>query len=432
MPLRLELLESRIVLSGTPTPIELDPFGASDPSDVTPVGDVTYFVADHGTNGRESSVLVPDGEGTTNTARVTVYVDSQQVMIPANIGVNADGSQAAVFTESTSGEIFSEIGSTVTLGDFFETWRTNAGLAGNNANAILSDTQLLNNVEDSSSTVQMFVNGQLSELFEDHILQNGDEIVLVYGDNPVVSLNTNFGSIVIELFEDETPGTVANFLNYVNDGKYINSFFHRSADFVIQVIQGGGFTTTSTTFTSTAQFTSVPPDPPIVNEPGISNVRGTVAMAKSSDPNSATSQFFVNLIDNDADLDDPNNSGGFTVFGQVLDMTTSDTIAALPVNFSNLSPFDELPVSSSNQLAVIQAIEGQGEITGVTFSDDDADGVQDAGEAGIAGISVFIDANHNGLLDSGEVTTTTDANGRYLLQVEPGNYTVALKSLLAG
>ena len=54
--------------------------------------------------------------------------------------------------------------------------------------------------------------------YDDYVIQNGDDIQLTFGDNPVVSLNTNFGSLVFELFEDETPGTVENFLNYVNDG----------------------------------------------------------------------------------------------------------------------------------------------------------------------------------------------------------------------
>ncbi len=112
----------------------------------------------------------------------------------------------------------------------------------------------------------------------------------------------------IDLFEEETPETVANFLNYVNDGDYANTFIHRSvAGFVIQ---GGGFTFID------GERQSVPTDPPVVNEPGISNLRGTIAMAKlSGDPNSATSQWFINLADNAENLDGQN--GGFTVFGQV-------------------------------------------------------------------------------------------------------------------
>ncbi len=428
----LESLERRVVLSATPTLMDLDSSSGSEPGNVPSVGDATPFVAaaagtfsDAAGSSSLDWSLGAEGEGATNTSRLTIFVDGQQVAIPADIGVTSGGTMESVFTDDTSGELRSDMNSTVTLGDFFDTWRTNAGLAGNNPDAVLSDMQLLDNVEDGANTVQMFVNGELSEEFDDYVLQDGDEIILVYGDDPVVALNTNFGSIVIELFETATPGTVANFLNYVNDGDYINSFFHRSADSSGQdfVIQGGGFVTDSTTYTSTGQFTSVPTDAPIQNEPGISNLRGTVAMAKTSNPDSATSQFFVNLNDANTFLDSPSNSGGFTVFGQVLDMTSSDEIAALPIRTEG-SPYNELPVGPNDQLVVIQEIQGQGEISGVKFADDNANGVRDAGEAGIAGVSIFLDANNNGVLDAGEVSTTTDSDGQYFLQVPAGTYTV--------
>lgn len=367
-----------------------------------------------------------EGEGTTVTSRLTIVANRQHVTIPANIGVNADTSKAGVFTTAADGTLQSMSGANATLGSFFDIWRTSAGLAGNNANAVLSATRLFTNVADTSHTVQMFVNGQLSNEFGNYVLHDGDNIVLDYGSDPVVSLNTNFGSIVVELFETETPGTVNNFLKYVNDGDYINSFFHRSAnnsDGTDFVIQGGGFKTTSPTFTSTAQFSSVPTDPPIQNEPGISNVRGTVAMAKTSDPNSATSQFFVNLNDANTFLDNTSNSGGFTVFGQVLDLRSSDTIAALPTR-ANPSPYGELPVSTDNQLAVIQSIVGRGEISGTHFNDTNRNGVRDTGETAIVGATIYIDANNNGVLDSGELTTTTDTTGKYLFQVDPGSYRV--------
>ena len=125
----------------------------------------------------------------------------------------------------------------------------------------------------------------------------------------IVRFDTTFGSFYVDLLEEEAPGTVANFLQYVRDGDYVNGIFHRSvAGFVLQ---GGGFTYEN------GQFIPVPVDPPIVNEFGISNTRGTLAMAKTSDnPDTATSQWFVNMSDNSADLDSQN--GGFTVFGRVL------------------------------------------------------------------------------------------------------------------
>jgi Ca2+-binding RTX toxin-like protein len=146
--------------------------------------------------------------------------------------------------------------------------------------------------------------------------------------NPVVIFQTNFGDIAIELFEDLAPNTVASFLNYVNDGDYINSFIHRSLPGF--VIQGGGFTTSTTTFVQgTTVVSNVPTDPPILNEGnGVgdrSNVRGTLCTAQQGgDINTFTSQWFVNLVDNLA-LDGVPH----VVFGAVLDMTVPDLIASI-------------------------------------------------------------------------------------------------------
>lgn len=365
-------------------------------------------------------------------AWLTIYVDSQRVDIPANIGLtSADVLLSDVHTEDDSGELIVESmsGGTVgdvTLGDFFQTWRTLGGAAGNNLSATFSSTELMGNLADVDSSVQMFVNGHVSTDYDSYVLQNNDEIVLAYGSNAVVSINTNFGPIVMELFSDAAPATVQNFLNYVNDGDYNNAIFHRLA-YISQtqpfVLQGGGFATTSTTFTSTAQFTAIPTDDPVVNEPGISNTLGTVAMAKlGGDPNSATNQFFINLGDNSANLD--NQNGGFTVFAQVLDLATVADIASLPVNTSNASPFGELPMSSTNQLVVIQSVEGAGWVRGTKFLDADADGVFDSGESGIAGATVYVDSNNNGQFDSGEISTVTDANGEYVFQLVQGPYTI--------
>ena len=151
-----------------------------------------------------------------------------------------------------------------------------------------------------------------------------------------VLLQTPLGDVEIELFDQETPQTVANFLEYVNSGDYASTFIHRSMPGF--VIQGGGYT-----FIDGA-VGQVPTNPPVVNAPGISNLRGTVAMAKQpGDPNSATSQWFINLADNSENLDGQN--GGFTVFGQVSaeDMDVVDAIAALRVwNASAL--FTDLPL----------------------------------------------------------------------------------------
>ena len=262
------------------------------PTQLAAVGGNILFCG-YDTDGRELFYLDPD-QIDSNTVQLTICVDSEMVTIPVDIGVDSSGETASVYTADENGTLVFK--STTTLGDFFEIWQTDAGLAGNNSDAVFSADELLGYAADTTNTVQMFVNGEISTEFEDYTLQGDDQIVLVYGSNPVISLNTNFGAIVIELFEEDTPGTVENFLDYVNDGDYLNSFFHRSVeDFVIQA---GGFTTTSTTFTSVSQFSSVSSDGTIENEPGISNLRGTIAMAKvSGDLDSATSQFFVNLSD---------------------------------------------------------------------------------------------------------------------------------------
>ncbi|MDX9911916.1 MAG: peptidylprolyl isomerase [Phycisphaerales bacterium] len=129
--------------------------------------------------------------------------------------------------------------------------------------------------------------------------------------NPVVRFDTDLGCIDFELFVEDAPRTVQNFLNYVSDADYVSSFFHRlDNDFVLQ---GGGFRWSDSTGLS-----RVPQDDPIQNEFGRSNLERTIAMAKTNDPDSATSQFFINLGDNSGPLDNPFNSGGFTVFGRVV------------------------------------------------------------------------------------------------------------------
>lgn len=138
------------------------------------------------------------------------------------------------------------------------------------------------------------------------------------------------------------PATVANFTNYVEDSDYVNSIIHRSVPGFI--IQGGGFTVED------LQITDVPADDPVVNEfsEDRSNLRGSIAMAKlGNDPNSATNQWFFNLADNSANLD--NQNGGFTVFGEVLseeDLTAVDAIANVSIfNGSSInSAFTDLPL----------------------------------------------------------------------------------------
>ena len=141
--------------------------------------------------------------------------------------------------------------------------------------------------------------------------------------NPVVVMETSKGTIKIELFADKAPATVKNFLKYVDEKFYDGTTFHRVIpDFMIQ---GGGFTPGLTAAKTEADVKALekPTHPPVKNEAknGLSNERGTVAMARTGDPDSATAQFFINVEDNTKKLDpspsrDPN---GYCVFGKVID-----------------------------------------------------------------------------------------------------------------
>ena len=140
----------------------------------------------------------------------------------------------------------------------------------------------------------------------------------------IVRVTTSLGDFSIELFENITPITASNFLNYVNSGRYDGALFHRSVPSF--VLQGGGYTFNQDNYT----LDSITTDAPIQNEFNVSNTRGMVSMAKrGGNPNSATSQWFINLADNSLNLDGQN--GGFTVFGKVVGdgMDVVDRIAAL-------------------------------------------------------------------------------------------------------
>lgn len=127
-----------------------------------------------------------------------------------------------------------------------------------------------------------------------------------------VKLHTNRGTITLELDADKAPVTVENFLGYARAGHYDNTVFHRVIDGFM--IQGGGFA---------PGMTQKPTGEPIRNEAdnGLRNTRGTIAMARTGDPHSATAQFFINVADNDfLDFRAPDPQGwGYCVFGRVID-----------------------------------------------------------------------------------------------------------------
>jgi len=128
-----------------------------------------------------------------------------------------------------------------------------------------------------------------------------------------VLIETSAGEIVVNLYDEATPATVTNFLSYVTGENYNDGYFHRLIPgFVVQ--SGGKYFTDPTDFTSAQTIAS---KGTVVNEPIYSNVEGTIAMAKmAGDPDSATSEWFINIVDNSCNLDLQN--GGFTVFGQVI------------------------------------------------------------------------------------------------------------------
>lgn len=137
---------------------------------------------------------------------------------------------------------------------------------------------------------------------------------------PLVRLDTTLGAITVELADDKAPKTVNNFLTYVREGFYNGTIFHRVIDDFM--IQGGGFTT---------GFQQKPTHAPVPNEAdnGLKNLRGTIAMARTADPQSATAQFFINIKDNSAlDYRASTPQGwGYAVFGKVVEgMDTVDKI----------------------------------------------------------------------------------------------------------
>lgn len=154
-------------------------------------------------------------------------------------------------------------------------------------------------------------------------------------ENPVVLLETTSGDILVELYPDKAPETVANFLKYVDNGFYNNTIFHR----VIPgfMIQGGGLT---------ARMQQKDTSAPIKNEAdnGLKNDRGTIAMARTMDPHSATAQFFINLVDNDfLNFQAPSGNGwGYCVFGKVTEgMDVVDKIAK--VKTTTVGMYQDVP-----------------------------------------------------------------------------------------
>jgi peptidyl-prolyl cis-trans isomerase A (cyclophilin A) len=151
----------------------------------------------------------------------------------------------------------------------------------------------------------------------------------------MLRFETSLGDFTIELLDKEAPLSVANFLKYVDDGFFDSTIFHRVIPSF--VIQGGGFT---------EDMSQKRTHPPVKNEAdnGVKNKRGTLSMARTNDINSATSQFFVNLKDNDS-LDHSRGNFGYAVFARVTEgMDVVDKIAA--VETGRKRGFDDVPVEA--------------------------------------------------------------------------------------
>ncbi len=174
--------------------------------------------------------------------------------------------------------------------------------------------------------------------------------VMAENQSPRVRMQTNLGDIVVTLNEAKAPKTVVNFLRYVKEGFYDGTVFHRVIDGFM--IQGGGYT---------SDFTQKPTRDPVENEANneLKNDRGTIAMARTNMPHSATSQFFINVVDNDfLNFRAPTMQGwGYTVFGKVVEgMDVVDKIRKIPTGRGGMFPKD-VP---QEEVRIIKAtIEGQ-------------------------------------------------------------------------
>lgn len=168
--------------------------------------------------------------------------------------------------------------------------------------------------------------------------QPKDESMKPTNNHPVVLIKTNVGDIRVELNAEKAPISVKNFLEYVNTGHYNNTIFHRVIDGFM--IQGGGFT---------KDFKQKPTNAAIQNEAdnGLKNLRGTLAMARTSDVNSATAQFFINVVDNnflDFRAKNPREYG-YSVFGEVTEgMDVVDKIKKAKTG--SFGPYQDVPVET--------------------------------------------------------------------------------------
>jgi cyclophilin family peptidyl-prolyl cis-trans isomerase len=184
--------------------------------------------------------------------------------------------------------------------------------------------------------------------------------------NTIIQINTSMGPIKLTLLDGQDPINVRNFLDYIQSGGFNNSIFHRLfSSSGLFIIQGGGFTFNVAPTT----ITPIPTGPPIANEfpatvpSGGINTRGTLAMAKGTSPNSATSQFFFNLSNNTAALDSTSNSGGFPIFANVADGYSQRILDLL-----SSAPTQDQSNATGAAVNAVQTVTVNGNPTGGTFT----------------------------------------------------------------
>ena len=216
--------------------------------------------------------------------------------------------------------------------------------------------------------------------------------------NPIASISSSVGDFDIELFDDSAPLTVANFIRYAESGRYNGTVIHRSVpDFVVQ----GGWLKYESESNS---LIPIKTDSALLNEFRLSNIRGTVAMAKvGGDPNSATSQWFINLSDNSKNLD--NQNGGFTVFGRVIGngITVVDEISSLKtytvggITDFPLKDYIQSKISSDNFITVSK-VDIKSAAVAPNYFDSKSSELRltlDAGSFGMATLSLLVDGSES-------------------------------------
>lgn len=239
------------------------------------------------------------------------------------------------------------------------------------------------------------------------------------------------GNIDIALTDSQTPITVANFLAYISAGRYAQNIIHRSIPPVVVngsvvtpgfVIQGGGYL--YSIVNSSATVGTVPTFSTIQNEPGISNVRGTIAMAKiGGDANSATSQWFINMGDNSANLD--NQNGGFTVFGRVLGngMTVADAVNTMSTfNASGfIADWTDIPLSAAS-LDIGNIVEtNMAVVPGITYAASSAN--TSLVTTSLSGNTLTLTPSSTNIGSTNITITATDIEGSVL----QSNFTVTVQ-----